>query len=657
RILFLQEQKGTTKKHIFEENENVTDKPIVPLAKKRNTGFSSKLESSFFDSIVQKTKEINSELKSLLMSKDLVNIKDSFIVKLKKLELINLPVLSENKIQDPLKINEDGRISFICRRNCIEIFDTVVKSVSEENRSRGLCIRGHSGVGKSYSIYYLASRLRINDKIRITYINSCEEWYNDHINNKYLFQLKELMCTFSNDVMSPLTLADWAIFVMKGLTRYLDEKLDELTGHSKWVEVFRLRNKDKNIDGRFKMFINELMIYIDESPYYWIWIFDQHNSLCKHKVLGNYPFNLATTLPSSLCSNGLIIVSTSTNNEEFPTEFESWNHFDFSGGYKDDEFREWCKLHNYNTDEDLLLKLHLDKVRFWTSSYPLELDLWYLTDGTNFEDKTSKYMKQRESEIALAHENYRKNLSKERRSNLNSCVVTMVLESTRLSNVDFGLDRQFMYKENILTYNSEGEKNDEISKQAIINSQKKHPLQEFSDPVSDIFLSVYTKGRLVELYIIELLGIKKMLKFKITRPDRQLSVAYNLMIKMHEIIKFVGNGTPIESFDANLNTLFIPLSPNYPGVHFLIWDTNYMELFAFQIAISSPTSHRKSKSKFIEGENSLKSKWATLCGIEKNKVKFIWLVPDSFIKSDRSKDSLYLSFSNIKELFPALNDL
>ncbi|KAF0525127.1 hypothetical protein F8M41_014762 [Gigaspora margarita] len=601
----------------FEENENVTDKPIVPLAKKRNTGFSSKLESSFFDSIVQKTKEINSELKSLLMSKDLVNIKDSFIVKLKKLELINLPVLSENKIQDPLKINEDGRISFICRRNCIEIFDTVVKSVSEENRSRGLCIRGHSGVGKSYSIYYLASMLRINDKIRITYI---EEWYNDHINNKYLYLLKELMCTFSNDVMSPLTLADWAIFVMKGLTRYLDEKLDELTGHSKWVEVFRLRNKDKNID-------NSPEFLVFKWTYY---------------------------------------CSTSTNNEEFPTEFESWNHFDFSGGYKDDEFREWCKLHNYNTDEDLLLKLHLDKVRFWTSSYPLELDLWYLTDGTNFEDKTSKYMKQRESEIALAHENHRKNLSKERRSNLNSCVVTMVLESTRLSYVDFGLDRQFMYKENILTYNSEGEKNDEIctyvaihplAKQAIINSQKKHPLQEFSDPVSDIFLSVYAIGRLVELHIIELLGIKKMLKFKITRPDRQLSVAYNLMIKMHEIIKFVGNGTPIESFDVNLNTLFIPLSPNYPGVHFLIWDTNYIELFAFQITISSPTSHRKSKSKFIEGKNSLKSKWATLCGIEKNKVKYIWLVPDSFIKSDRSKDSLYLSFSNIKELFPALNDL
>ncbi|KAF0377024.1 hypothetical protein F8M41_012648 [Gigaspora margarita] len=219
------------------------------------------------------------------------------------------------------------------------------------------------------------------------------------------------MCTFSNDVLSPLTLADWAIFVMEGLPGDLDEKLDELTGYSKWIEKFRLNNKDKNIEGRFKA---------------------------------------------------------------FPLKFKEWNHLELSGGYSDDEFREWCKLRNYNIDEDPQLKLHLDKVKFWTESYPLELDLWHWTDEINFENKTSKYMNKRESEIALAHEAFRDRLSEEEKQ---------------------------------------------------------------------ILTTVKPGGN---------------------------SPVYNNVMNMHKVIKFMGNGTPVESFDVNLHTLFIPLSPNYPGVDFLI---------------------------------------------------------------------------------------
>ncbi|CAG8527112.1 27916_t:CDS:2 [Dentiscutata erythropus] len=168
---------------------------------------------SLFDAIVQKTKELNNELRSLFISKDLVIIGEEFIVKLQELE-----------------------------RNFIEIYNSVVDSLSVENQSRGLYIHGPSGWGKSYNIYYLAALLRINnDETRVTYINSCEEWYDNHMNSKYLYLLKELICTFSNDEVSPLTLADWAMFVIKGFTESLDEKLNKLTtDQSKWVEMFKL---------------------------------------------------------------------------------------------------------------------------------------------------------------------------------------------------------------------------------------------------------------------------------------------------------------------------------------------------------------------------------------------------------------------------------
>ncbi|CAG8684417.1 11655_t:CDS:2 [Dentiscutata heterogama] len=115
-----------------------------------------------------------------------------------------------------------------------------------------------------------------------------------------------------------------------------------------------------------------------------------------------------------------------------------------------------------------------------------------------------------------------------------------------------------------------------------------------------------------------------------------------------QIIKFIGNDIPTESFNVEKNALFLPQSDNYPGVDFLIWDHYSKILFLFQVTIGSLANHRKSKGNFMTGEGSLKNKWATLCNIEESKVKFIWLAPDEILKNDKSKDSLHLSFSSIK---------
>ncbi|CAG8787851.1 5620_t:CDS:2, partial [Dentiscutata erythropus] len=645
------------------------DKINPPTLKRIKVNKKTQSELSFsiypVDNIIKKTKNDNDELKKLLISKELIDIKEEELtVNYKNSEIINLPQLSENKVQNRIHIRE-GKLPFICRRNCVEIFRKVVDSIEEQNVSRGLYIFGPSGLGKSYSIYYLVAQLRLHNNLRVTYINSCEEWWKSHDHVPYEFLLNELICTFSNDELSPLTVADWIEFVIRGLTKRLSDKLDKLTEHSKWVEAFMMSSSN-SIEERFKTFIKELRTYARENEYLWIWVFDQYNALHKYDVHVKFPFSLVKTLPTFLDEIGLIIVSASANNEVFPKEFKLWEKFFMYSGYTDDEFLEWCKMRNYKIDRNPQLKSQLDSIRFWTNSYPLELDLWHMTNGSSLVEKTSNYLDMRGTEILSNHHIFRKNLDHNELISLNSCVVSMILGSTK-PDVIYGMNRQFMYEKSVSETDEEGDTNATIvaihplAQQAIIDSHPEHPLNELRDMVSDVFnkgeYSNDTKGRFAELYIKTLLEYTKTLEFKITEPGRKRTVAYDLNFKLSQIIKFIGNDIPTEGFNMEKNALFLPQSDNYPGVDFLVWDHCSKILFSFQVTIDSLANHRKSKDNFMTGEGSLKNKWATLCNTEGNKVKFIWLAPDDILKNDKSKDSLHLSFSNIKNQFPVLGDL
>ncbi|KAF0537247.1 hypothetical protein F8M41_008559 [Gigaspora margarita] len=468
------------------------------------------------DDMIQKTNNDNDELKKLLISKELIDVREEQIIfkKYKNSEIINLPRLSENKLQNRMHIRK-GKLPFIYRRNCNEIFCKVLGSIEEQNASRGLYIFGPSGLGKSYSIYYLVAQFRLYNNLRVTYINSCEEWWRSHEDEPYEFLLNELICTFSNDELSPLNVADWIEFVNDGLTKRLSNKFDELKENSKYSN-----------EERFKTFITGLRKYVREKEYLWVWVFDQHNALHKYNALAKYPFSLVKTLPTRLDEIGLIIVSVSANNEVYPKEFESWEKFSMYSGYTDDEFLEWCKMRNYEIDRDPQLKSQLDSIRFWTNSYPLELDLWHWhmtnADGSSLVEETSKYLRMRGTQIKSNYQTFRKSLDHNELISLNSCVVSMILGSTSPGAI-YGMNRQFMYEKSV----SEGGDSREtivaihpLAQQAIIDSHSEHPLKELRDMVSAVFnkdeYSNDTKGRFAELYIKMLLEYTKTLECKIT---------------------------------------------------------------------------------------------------------------------------------------------
>ncbi|RIB24528.1 hypothetical protein C2G38_2069797 [Gigaspora rosea] len=431
-----------------------------------------------------------------------------------------------------------------------------------------------------------------------------------------------------------------------------------------------------SIEERFKTFITGLRKYVREKEYLWVWVFDQHNALHKHDVLAKYPFSLVKTLPIFLDEIGLIIVSVSANNEVYPKEFESWEKYSMYSGYTDDEFLEWCKMRNYKIDRDPQLKSQLDSIRFWTNSYPLELDLWHMTnestdsliEKTNEStdiliEKTSNYLDWRRTEIHSNYNRFRKSLDHNELISLNSCVVSMILGSTSPGAI-YGMNRHFMYEKSVSETDKGGNINSRetivaihpLAQQAIIDYYANHPLNKLRDMVSAVFIKdEYSNDRFAELYIKMLLEYTKTLECKITKPGRKQTVAYDLNFNLSQIIKFIGNDIPTESFNVEKNVLFLPQSDNYPGVDFLIWDNCRKILFSFQVTIGSLANHRRNKDNFMTGE--LKNKWATLCNTEESKVKFISLAPDDILKNDKSKDSLHLSFSSIKNQFPVLGDL
>lgn len=164
-----------------------------------------------FVALVQQAKE--TDRKILEIMKDYHNV-------------VYLPSLGPNKIQDCFHF-VDGKLPLIRRNHHDQIFNAIIKAFKEENSSRGLHIYGPSGLGKSYSLYYAVSELRLQSHYRVTYINSCEEWWSSHQIEPYQYLLNELLCTFNNDELKPLTITDWAELVMYGLTNNIHSKLSD----------------------------------------------------------------------------------------------------------------------------------------------------------------------------------------------------------------------------------------------------------------------------------------------------------------------------------------------------------------------------------------------------------------------------------------------
>jgi len=257
-----------------------------------------------------------------------------------------------------------------------------------------------------------------------------------------------------------------------------------------------------------------------KNEFYWVWIFDQCNALCEHSVLNEYPFILINSLSRILGDAGFIIVSETSNNEI--CQFKSWNKLQLFDGYNDDEFNQWCTLYDYKD------KAQLNDIKYWTSVYPLELDIWHKTPAKILQEKTKNYLENRESDIVKDYQIYRENLPKMRKENLDQCVTSMILQTNPPANVD-GMDRQFMHI-GIVSFQDEDEGEDKkvikktvvanypFIRLAIFHAHGKGIINNLKESTSRILrgdeFTNKTKGKIVSLYIISILDLVRVFEFK-----------------------------------------------------------------------------------------------------------------------------------------------
>ena len=192
-----------------------------------------------------------------------------------------LPRLGSNPTQIRFVFNSENRLPMMSRVVNQKIWEEV-QGLLKLKSTQGLSITGPQGIGKSHALYFCVCVLRLfRSKVRVTYLQSCEEWVKSHGDVPYIFLLRELCETFMDDEISTgdkKTIADWAEWVLDARPKEREERFQEL--HlvlNAFVKAKKLR---------------------------WISVFDQENGLHSDRLgmtiagvhaAKHYPFNLAGT--------------------------------------------------------------------------------------------------------------------------------------------------------------------------------------------------------------------------------------------------------------------------------------------------------------------------------------------------------------------------
>lgn len=119
------------------------------------------------------------------------------------------------------------------------------------------------------------------------------------------------------------------------------------------------------------LLIDYLITYIQSRNFQWIFICDQHNALFNPSVIKNFPFNIINILARNRATNIKVIISTSANNEGYPTEMKGWHTHDVSTHYFDQgEFALWCYHNSLPNDIQVdAMSEDADDAFFWTGIF------------------------------------------------------------------------------------------------------------------------------------------------------------------------------------------------------------------------------------------------------------------------------------------------
>ena len=537
-----------------------------------------------------------------------------------------LPLISPHQLQQRFKVKE-GSVFVVVRKSYTLLKDNVC-SLNLEDYS-GMYVRGPVGVGKSYLLYLLASEYRLNRQShRVTYINDCAMWRR----RPYPYLLKELVTTFYDDIIESKSIVEWREAVIGS------DKEDKL----------------------LQLLMDSLVNYVATKNLLWLVICDQHNAFyARSVVVEQFPFNIIDTLADNRGSYIKVIISASANNEGYPTEMKGWQTHDISSHrFDEDEFKVWCDhylLENNQVDPES--EEALDAL-YWTGGVPYELDLLWKQPVKTLVEKTLLYRKERVRDMMESHGKFYKKLVDKEKDNLAECISRMALGLSPPEGL-VGMDRQLfdivpsqIGNEIITTLNP-------VARRSLLGYHGKGLLTSLGLVAELVFNGDYTndtKGRIIEKYIITMLELSQIFSFKSYKTTNSgLSTVAPIpkMVKIKDIVYFSGNKLPPKHlFKQRVMTLFVPRSPNYPGLDYFIWNPVDLVLMACQITVKNPfTSHPK-----IDGTSENCALWLDFCfdGPKKKPMEGYWIIPKSCVGQPKDFKGRVILLEDLWGDFPAL---
>jgi hypothetical protein len=197
---------------------------------------------------------------------------------------LKVPRLSSNPTQTRFNFNDD-EMALLFRDVTRQLWTALRKLIKKPNAS-GIYINGPQGIGKSHAMYGCACVLRLlRSKVRLTYIQSCEEWVKSHGDDPFRFLLNELCSTFQDDKISD------------------DEDKPTVIEWADWVTEVAADQRDS----RFKDMKIALTSFVKRNALCWITLVDQENALHSDSHLingqhaaGFYPFNIIRSFSSKV---------------------------------------------------------------------------------------------------------------------------------------------------------------------------------------------------------------------------------------------------------------------------------------------------------------------------------------------------------------------
>jgi hypothetical protein len=136
------------------------------------------------------------------------------------------------------------------------------------------------------------------------------------------------------------------------------------------------------------------------------------------------------------------------------------------------------------------------------------------------------------------------------------------------------------------------------------------------------------RGLILQRYLIQQLENANGVALRARRYNskhtlgRSLAMAVLVRRQMRKV-EWHGNSVPQMTLSRSEDLLLVPLSPNYPGVDFLIWVAQKKALCLFQVTLSSVSQH---SSNFWESDPELQSRWRDVLGVQR--FDRVWITLD-----------------------------